>query len=178
MAGNPNPQHNPTDGLGVAVAIQLSGSSGSSVVTALRTPGANKPYPGVYTLTLSVAAAGGFAATLTPTATLVDASNAAYTPTGTFRWRSYNNPAAGSPGWYHPSNFNDGTMNYVGAESNAAVNNTTGAITVTKPGQAIIECSFPAFDNTQGLTAGGSIDNTQPIYQSDIYVHIILTVIP
>lgn len=181
MAGNPNPQHNPTDGLGVAVSVQVSGSSGSSVITALKTPGANKPYPGVYTLTLSKSAAGGFASAVTATASLVDASNAAYTPSGSAVFRSYNDPAnsAGSaPAYYNPSRFSDGTISY--NENIVSVGPSSGVITARNVGQGIIEVAFPAFDNTVGNTSGatGTINQLYAEPVQMIYVQIIVTVIP
>src|SRR5208337_2500653 len=113
---NPNPQHTPTDGLGVAAYVQLSGSSGSSVI---ESNGAAFPGQGTgavpsgtrpvaqYGLTLSVSSAGGYVNSLAVLADLVDAQNNVYVPSDLdqFTAISYNNPSAGSPAWYNPSNF-------------------------------------------------------------------------
>ena len=89
MSGNPNPQHNPTDGLGVAAYVTLSGSNGSSTIFnssggANQTNGNNGQGigPGTaasgtkpvaqYSLTLSVSAAGGYETSLVCLATMKD----------------------------------------------------------------------------------------------------------
>ena len=68
---NPNPAHNPTDGLLSAAFVQVSGTG----VAANKTPAANKPNPANYSLTLSLSAAGGHAATCQLTPSLVDVAN-------------------------------------------------------------------------------------------------------
>jgi hypothetical protein len=67
---NPNPAHNPTDGLLSAVAVQLSGTG----VTAQKTPSTGHPYAGSYSVSLSLA--GTSSVVVTPS--LVDVNNAAY----------------------------------------------------------------------------------------------------
>src|SRR6266852_3500713 len=109
MSGNPNPQNNPTDGLGVAAYVTLSGSNGSSVIHN-SSGGANQSNgnngqgigPGTaasgtkpvaqYSLTLSVGANGGYETALVCLATLVDVANSAYSPVGSIVVKSYNNP--------------------------------------------------------------------------------------
>src|SRR5271166_404598 len=158
MSGNPNPQHVPTDGLGVAAYVHLSGSSGSSVI---ESNGAAFPGQGTgavpsgtrpvaqYGLTLSFSAAGGYASSLAATASLVDAQNNSYDPSDLdqFTAISYNNPSAGSPSWYNPSNF-AGYSADVASVSAAGISGSTSSITITAlhPGQAIVEVAFATFD--------------------------------
>jgi hypothetical protein len=187
---NPNPQHNPTDGLGVAAYVTLSGSSGSSVIEntsggANKTDGGNGQGIGAgtaasgtkpvaqYSLTLSVAAAGGFASSLAVTAALKDVANSAYSPVGNIVTKSYSNPSAGSPAWYNPSNFTGYTADVASVtESTVSAGNEVFTITALAPGQAIIECQFPTFDNTDG-------DDTNTGNPRDmIYVQVVVTVIP
>jgi len=86
---NPSPAHNPTDGLGSAVYVQLSGTN----VTPYLTPSANHPNPAHYSVTLSLSGAGGFASSVVITPSLVDVSDAAYAATAaSWVYNSYNNP--------------------------------------------------------------------------------------
>jgi hypothetical protein len=191
MSGNPSPQHTPTDGLGVAAYIQLSGSSGSSVIEAPGTafpgqgngasPSGTKPVA-QYGLTLSVSAAGGYASSLAVTADLVDAQNNPYIPSDLdqFVAVSYNNPSAGSPSWYRPSpGSSGGSLAYnadVASASAAGISGSTSSVTITAlhPGQAIVEVAFATFDNTLGNTAQPPAD----LPHDKIYVLVIVNVIP
>lgn len=187
---NPNPQHNPTDGLGVAAYVTLSGSSGSSVIHN-SSGGANKANgnngqgigPGTaasgsfpvaqYSLTLSVSAAGGYASSLSVTAALKDVSNSAYTPVNNIQVKSYNNPSAGSPAWYNPSNFAGYSADVASVtEPSVSAGNEVFTITALNPGQAIVECQFPTFDNTNGNYS--QTGNPHDM----IYVQVVVTVIP
>jgi hypothetical protein len=183
MSGNPNPQHTPTDGLGVAAFVHVSGSSGSSVIGGVgaeqsgqgtgAVPSGTRPVA-QYALTLSVSAAGGYASSLAATASLVDAQNNSYVPSDNdqFTAISYNNPSAGSPAWYNPSNFAGYNPN-VASVSAAGISGSTSSITITalNPGQAVIEVAFATFDNTLGTNPEG-----QPVQK--IFVQILVTVIP
>lgn len=210
---NPNPQHTPTDGLGVAAYVQLSGSSGSSVITnpsggstahggsvqgtngqgigataggsgsATTAPG----FPnGQYALTLSVSAAGGFASSLAVTARLADVLNNTYTPVGNIVTVSYNNPSTDgdgdTPAWYNPSNFAGYSADIASvSEATVSAGNEVFTITALHPGQAIIECQFPTFDNTLGNGASGAVDGGSPMQQNPvnmIYAQVVVTVIP
>jgi hypothetical protein len=122
---------------------------------------------------LSVSAAGGYASSLAVTARLADVQNNTYTPVGNVVAKSYNNPSAGSPAWYRPSNF-AGYSADVASVSEATVSSGNEVFTITalNPGQAIVECQFPTFDNTNG-------DYTQTGNPKDmIYVQVVCTVIP
>lgn len=196
---NPNPQHNPTDGLGVAAYITLSGSSGSSVIHN-SSGGANQSNgnngqgigPGTaasgtkpvaqYSLTLSVSAAGGYASSLAVTAALKDVANSAYTPVNNIVVISYNNPSAGSPSWYRPSNFAGYSPDVASVtEATVSAGNEVFTITALAPGQAIIECQFPTFDNTNGNQANATptpVAGTAFNPKNMIYVQIVCTVIP
>ena len=171
MSGNPVPQSNPTNGIGVAAYVQLSGTG----LVANETVAANKPNPGNYSLTLSLTSSGGHQLYCTATASLVDVSNntstySVYDPQQNFIAESYNDPANGSPAWYKPSAF----AGYNASVASAAASGTNGStitITALAVGQAIIEVSFPTFDNTIGNSQPG-----QPINM--IYTQVVVTVVP
>lgn len=195
MSGNPNPQHNPTDGLGVAAYIQLAGTNltnrangGLTVATegtANDTTGLNGQGFGAvagsntsfkpnaqYHLILSLGAntIGGtaYAATCQLTASAVDVEGAAYSPVGSFVYFSYSDPAnkAGSPPvWYKPSDFGS-------YDPNVASVSSSGLITARALGQAIIEVSFPFSDNTLGNDAQGEKEPDNFIY-SQIVVDVV-----
>lgn len=130
---NPSPQDSPTDGLGVAAYIALTGTNltnraqGGLTVATEATPndttGLNgqgygaiagnatsyKPVAQYHLqLSLSSASYGGtsYHNTCTITAVLKDVENASYTKassTDKVVWKSYNNPDSGAPQWYNPS---------------------------------------------------------------------------
>src|ERR1039458_7989078 len=126
---NPNPQHNPTDGLNVAAFVQVTGTNitncahGGLTVATEATPNdttglcgqgygavasTNRPVA-QYSLRLSLSGAttGGtaYASTCQLTTVLKDVANTTYSPVGSPVYKSYNDPAAGSPAWYRPSPF-------------------------------------------------------------------------
>lgn len=207
---NPNPQHTPTDGLGVAAYVQLSGSSGSSVITnpsggstahggsvqgtngqgigaTSGGSGSSTTAPGFpvaqYAVTLSVSAAGGYASSLAVTARLADVQNNTYTPVNTIVAKSYNNPSKGSPAWYRPSNFAGYSADVASvSEASVSAGNEVFTITALNPGQAIVECAFPTFDNTLGNQEPQSPpsppnpETLNPLMA--IYAQVIVTVIP
>lgn len=188
---NPNPQHVPTDGLDVAAYVTLSGSNGSSVIYN-SSGGADKSNgnngqgigPGTaasgsfpvaqYSLTLSVSASGGYETSLVCLAKLVDVSNSQYTPVNSIVVKSYNNPSAGSPAWYRPSNFAGYSADVASVSDTASISvgSESFVITALNPGQAIIEVQFPTFDNTNGDDS----DTGNP--KDMIYVQVVVTVIP
>ena len=188
MSGNPNPQHNPTDGLGVAAYILLSGSNGSSVIHnssgGAGTANGNNGQgigPGTagpnaqYSLTLSVAAAGGYETSLVCLASLIDVGKNAYSPVGEIVVKSYNNPSAGSPAWFNPSNFAGYSADVASVSDTASISvgSESFVITALNPGQAIVEVQFPTFDNTNG-DAGNEQENPSDM----IYAQIVVTVLP
>lgn len=191
MSGNPSPQHTPTDGLGVAAYVHLSGSSGSSVIEAVGTAfsgqgngaSASGTKPNAqYGLTLSVSAAGGYASSLAATASLVDVQNNSYDPSDLdqFTAISYNNPSAGSPSWYRPSaGTSGGSASYnadIASAVAAGISGSTSSVTITalNPGWAVVEVAFATFDNTLGNTAQPPAD--QPVQK--IFVQVLVQVIP
>lgn len=188
---NPTPQPTPTTGLNVAAYITVSGSNGNSVIHnssggADQTNGNNGQGigPGTaasgtkpvaqYSLTLSVAAAGGYETSLVCLAKLVDVANTQYTPVNSIVVKSYNNPSAGSPAWYRPSNFAGYSADVASVSDTASISvgSESFVITALNPGQAIVEVQFPTFDNTNG----DSSSNGDPVDM--IYVQIVVTVIP
>jgi hypothetical protein len=120
-----------------------------------------------------VSAAGGYASSLAVTAALKDVANNAYTPVGVIEAKSYNNPSAGSPSWYRPSNFAGYSADVASVtDSAASAGSEVFTITALNPGQAIVECQFPTFDNTNGDDS--NTDNPKDM----IYVQVVVTVIP
>lgn len=191
---NPNPQHNPTDGLNVAAYVQVTGtnitncaSGGLTVATeatANDTTGLNgQGYGAVastnhpnaqYTLQLSLSSKtiGGtsYAKTCQLTTVLKDVANTTYTPVGSPTYKSYNDPDAGSPSWFKPSPFagySDGSVASV---------SSSGLITALALGQAIIEVQFPTFDfASQSVDPEPSQASGDPVMM--IYAQIIVNVV-
>jgi hypothetical protein len=129
---NPTPSHNPTDALGTAVVIELSGTGVTNIT-------GNE-----YTVQLSVSATG-FPATCTLTAVLEDAADATFTSgnSNVVNYISYNNPGANSAVSQNPNI--------------ASVGITSGVITALNPGQAVIEARFATTDenvNSNSLLPG------------------------
>lgn len=181
---NPNPQHNPTDGLNVAAYVQLTGTNLSNranggltvatEATANDTTGlngqgfgavgniANRPNA-QYELVLSLAGKtyGGtvYANTCQLTVVLKDVAGTTYTPVGSpvyFSSADPANKAGAAPAWYSPSNF-------AGYDPNVASVSSSGLITARALGQAIIEVQFPTFDNTlSSPQAGGTYPANTP----------------
>lgn len=170
---NPNPQHNPTDGLGVAAVVLLSGTGltqvGSQVLlSAGHTVGGHQ-----YALTLSLSATG-HAATCQLTTTEVDVLGNSYSAVNSPTYKSYGDPAnsaSSAPAWYNPSNFSDGTVSY---NPNVASVSSSGLITSRHVGQCIVEVQFPTFDNVQSPETDANTGNPKDM----IYSQIIVTVIP
>jgi hypothetical protein len=202
MSGNPNPQHVPTDGLGVAAYVQLSGGTGASALSnrsggSLTHPGTNggngqgigATAGGVfpvaqYAITLSVSGAGTYETSAVLTAYAVDVQNNLYQPSDldAFTAWSANNPSQGSPAWYNPSNFAGYNPN-VASVSAAGISGSSEAITVTalNPGQAIVEVAFATFDNTLGVAnpnGSGYVPEVELQPLMKIYVQVVVTVIP
>jgi hypothetical protein len=189
---NPNPQHTPTDGLGVAAYVTLSGGTGASAISS---PSGGTPvHPGAvaspingqgigataggvfpvaqYAITLSLSAASTYETVAVLTAAAVDVKNNAYSPVSNFTAESYNDPAAGSPAWYRPSNFAGYSPNVASVVA-SGTNDATITVTALAVGQAVIEVAFPTFDNTLGTDPQAELEP-----DNFIYVQVIVTVIP
>jgi len=162
MSGNPNPQHNPTDGLNVAAKVTVSGTG----ITQIAGP--------EYSLTLSLSDAGGYSSSVVATAVMEDVAGSAYSPVGEIVVKSYANPSAGSPAWYNPDNFSgyDADIVSVSDTASISVGSETFLITGLAVGQGIVEVQFPTFDNTNGD------DSTTGNPKDMIYAQIVVTVIP
>lgn len=161
MSGNPVPQHNPTDGLGVAAKVNLTadGQGGSLISTIV----AGREYA----ITLSKSAVSGWDASATITAAVVDINGGVYDVQGAVFVNDYNDPAAGSPAWYNPSNF--AGYNPSVASVSAVTPTTTGGtfiVTALAVGHAQVDVCFPTFDNTEASPA------------EKIYARLAVTVIP
>lgn len=153
---NPNPQHNPTDGLGVAAKINLSGGTGAS---ALATIIAGRQYA----ITLSLSAQGTFTSSAALTAAIKDIGGNAYSPSGNATSIAHVSPP--TAGFYKPSNF--GSYNgRICSVANSGGNGLTVTITAIAVGQALVEVDFPTFDNSEASPA------------EKIYTLVNVTVIP
>ncbi len=189
---NPNPQHNPTDGLGVAAFVQLTGTGltnpSGGALTVSGEQGTNGQGIGAvastnhpvaqYALTLSVSGTSPNAATSQLTVVLKDVANTTYTPVGSPVYVSYNNPSIDGdgdvPAWLNLSNF-------AGYSPDVASVSSSGLITALHVGQAIIEVQFPFSDNTLGNGATGATDGGSPMQQNPtmmIFNQVIVTVVP
>lgn len=158
---------NPTTGVGVAAYVQVTGTGITSTGVNGQGNGAgtgstNKPVA-QYALTLSLAGT----ATCQLTTVIKDVANTTISQVGTPVYKSYNNPAAGSPAWYHPSPATIASNAY---NANVASVSSSGLITAIAKGQAIIEVQFPVFDNTLGT------DTPTGNPKEMIFVQIIVTV--
>lgn len=251
---NPNPQHNPTDGLGVAAYVQVTGTNvtnpgGQAGQGNGASPSSNHPVAQYY-LPMSLSSAGSLHSTTQLTVVLKDVANTTYASgtaitnvaltsnvvtltvanstgalvagqsykitglaTATFlngqtvtlvtanattvtfafthadytsaadtgnigsgnapTYKSYNNPSAGSPSWFRPSNgTSGGTTGNTTYSADVASVSSSGLITALAVGNAVIEVQFPTFDNTEGVSTGTG----DPIDM--IYVQIVVVVQP
>jgi hypothetical protein len=107
----------------------------------------------------------------------VDAKNNVYgSPVGNFVARSLNDPAAGSPAWYNPSNF-AGYDPSVASVAASSTNDATLTVTALHVGTAIIEVWFPTFDfESSAADPEPTQDYGNPVM--GIYVQVIVTVMP
>ena len=194
---NPNPQHNPTDGLNVAAFVQVTGTNitnpnggGLTVATEAQYPGtitapslgqgvgavASTNHPvAQYALTLSLGAKTingvAYAKTCQLTTVLKDVANTTYTPVGSPVYKSYGYP--GSASWYKPSMHSDTTSTSPAYAVNIASVSGSGLITGLAQGQCIIEVQFPTFDDV--MTPEQDADTSNPTMM--IYAQIVVTVV-
>jgi hypothetical protein len=178
---NPNPAHNPTDGLLSAVAVQLSGTG----VTAQKTPSTGHPYAGSYSVSLSLAGTS----TVVVTPSLVDVNNAAYAATAAnWVYRSYNNPQiteSTAPAASASTSANPTLSPTPTRTAKIASVGASGASTVTVTalavGQAIIEVAYPTFDNSEGSMTVGNLGGASAgtsVPKDAIAIQLIVTVGP
>jgi hypothetical protein len=177
---NPNPAHNPTDGLGSAVSIVATASA--VALTALHTPATGKPYPGIYTVTLSLANS----ATTTVTPTLVDVNNTAYSATsGSWIYRAFASTAGDSAAFGGSGGTAANTPNLApkfsykaGILSVGASGASTCLITALAVGQAVVEIDYPVYDNPLAVGAGspGGLSGGASMAPQSVAVQIIVTV--
>lgn len=197
MTFNPAIGGNSTTGLSVAAYVVLSGTgltnpSGGSLGNPGSTGGNGQGvgateggsgsvstapgYPQAqYALTLSLSSSGGYSNSATLTAALVDVENNSVSDTGAinFTAKSYNNPSAGSPSWYRPSNFGSYSADVASAVA-SSTDDATITITSINVGNAIVEVAFPTFGLNDSSVPAGETD-----YDNDkIYVLVNVTVIP
>jgi hypothetical protein len=189
---NPNPQHNPTDGLAVAAYVQVTGTNvvnnsggvGSSQGTTgfplgqgIGAAPSTKHPQAEYELTLSLASKTingvAYSNTCQLTTVIKDVANTTYTPRiGSPVYHSYGNPVGA---WYNPSNGISGNgllANQVAYSALTASVSGSGLVTALHVGQTIIGVQFPVFDNTLGN------ESTMGNPQEMVYVKIVCNVIP
>lgn len=160
---NPNPQHNPTDGLGVAARVRLSGSGVTQIA-------GNE-----YSVSLSISNASPLSDTVTVTVEIEDVAGSAYSNVGEVVTKSYNNPSAGSPSWYKPSAaspYSNQSADVASVAAATSAGDLTMVVTGLNVGQAIVEFQFPTFDNTEGN------DSATGNPKDMIYAQLIVTVEP
>jgi hypothetical protein len=158
---NPNPAHNPTDGLLSAAYVQLSGT-GVTIPPKEPPVSTNHPNAGHYEVTLSVSAANGFPSSVVVTPSLVDVSNTAYAATSTsWVYRSFNDPQiteASLPiGPGNPTNLAPKPTQTAKLASVGASGASTVTVTALSPGKAIVSAIYPSFDNTEGSVTIGNL---------------------
>jgi hypothetical protein len=189
---NPNPQHNPTDGLAVAAYVQVTGTNitnnSGGVGAAQGTVGfplgqgigaasSTKHPVAQYQLTLSLGSKTvngvAYSNTCQLTTIVKDVANTTYTPRiGSPVYKSYGNPVGA---FYNPSNGISGNgllANQVAYSALTASVSAGGLVTGLHVGQTIIGVQFPVFDNTLGN------ESTMGNPQEMIYVQIVCNVIP
>jgi hypothetical protein len=162
MSGNPVPQHNPTDGLNVAAQVVITGSDASATGSAPVTVVSGREY----TMILSKSNVG-YDTFVNLTVAVEDIKGGVYDVQGVLTVSNPNNPSAGSPTWYKPSNF-AGYSNDVFSASVASNTATGGTVLVTalNVGHGTLEINFPTFDNTEAAPA------------EKIYCKVDITVVP
>jgi len=188
---NPNPQHNPTDGLAVAAYVQVTGTnvvnSSGGVGAAQGTTGtplgqgisavASTKHPNAdYELTLSLGSKTvngvAYSNTCQLTTVIKDVANTTYTPRiGSPVYKSYGNPTGA---FYNPSNALSGNgllANQVAYSALTASVSASGLVTGLHIGQTVIEVLFPIFDNTLGNEP--TMGNPQEMIYNQITVNVI-----
>lgn len=158
---NPNPQHNPTDGLGTAAYVTLTDSAakltkvGSQVTLS---PG-NRVGGNQYALTMSVAGGANpfIPATDKLVGVVVDVKGNTFSSGNgnVVKYRVYESPANGA-------NSGKEIVNVTNSPQNPIANSCD--MIALNVGQAIVEAYYPTFDNTDGVDF--------------IYAQVIVTVVP
>ena len=105
-----------------------------------------------YELTLSLGAKTvngvAYASTCQLTTVLKDVANTTYTGLQSPTYKSYNDPAAGSPAWYRPSTFADSSSTSPAYNGSVASVSSSGLVTALAVGESIVEVQYPTFDFT------------------------------
>ena len=190
---NPNPQHNPTDGLNVAAYVQ---ATGTNVVNNSGGAGAAQGTTGFplgqgigaapsshhpcaqYELTLSLSSATvhsvAYHNTCQLTSVLKDVANTTYTRVGAAVYKSYGDPVFAG---YNPSNGISGNgllANQVAYSALTASVSGSGLVTALHVGQCIVEVQFPTFDDVMTPETDATTGNPTMM----IYCQILVNVIP
>jgi hypothetical protein len=154
---NPNPQHNPTDGLGVAAVVLVSGTGVTKVGNQTATSAGTTPGGHQYALSMNIGGTPA-AATCQLTTTITDVKGTTYSTVGSPVYKAY--CPASAPA--HPAT--------VGSPDLVATVSGSGLITAVAKGVVIVEVQFPTYDNTEGA------DTTTSNPKDMIYSQIIVTV--
>jgi hypothetical protein len=187
MAGNPSPQHNPTDGLGVAAYVTVSGTNigncsqpvGGAGQGTGAIPSAGHPVA-QYALTLSLSSKTisgvAYSNSCAVTAVLKDANDTTYTPavTNNVVWKSYADPSFSG---YNPNPFVPPSSSpaYNGVIASAtSTGQLTGTITGLAVGSTVVEVCFSTFDYVAPSTLSAQFGNPWQM----IYARINVTVVP
>lgn len=191
--GQPNPQHNPTDGLGTPVAITLTNASGSMTKVGSQvalSPG-NRIGGHQYAVTLSLAGiVANSIATLVPV--VVDAIGLTYTP-NTYTSGPIGAPKVPAP-WLNkvkfrvyesPANGSASAIVYVVNQSQGPNAHNWGEVDALAVGQCIVEAYFPASDGPTTVQNVVNSVNTSVLSDAGvasdsdfIYAQVIVTVEP
>jgi hypothetical protein len=179
---NPNPQHNPTDGLGVLAVVLVSGTNVAQVGSQVAQSAGVTPGGHQYAVTLSLSSktvtvfegqpnslgspvACHNTVQLTPQA--VDVKGNDYTPVASATYKSYNYPAFTG---YNPANLSPYSALIASVSG-------SGLITAHNIGQAIIEVQYPTFDFASASVDPEPVQSTGDPVQM-VYSQIIVTVVP
>jgi len=187
---NPNPQHNPTDGLAVAAYVQVTGTNvtnnsggagaaqgtvGFPLGQGIGAAPSTKHPVAQYELTLSLGSktVNGvvYSNTCQLTTVVKDVANTTYSPVNSPVYKSYGNPVGG---FYNPSNAVSGNgllANQVAYSALTASVSAGGLVTALHVGQTIVDVQFPVFDNTLGN------ESTMGNPKNMIYIQIVVNVI-
>jgi hypothetical protein len=186
---NPNPQHTPTDGLGVLAIVLVAGTNVAKVGSQVSQSAGITPGGHQYAVTLSLSSQTvtvfegqpsslGSPEACHPTCQLtpqaVDVKGNDYTPVNSATYKSYNYPSFSG---YNPSNAISGNgllANQVAYSALVASVSGSGLITAHNVGQAIIEVQYPTFDDV--MTPETDHDTGDPTMM--VFSQIIVTVVP
>jgi hypothetical protein len=200
---NPNPQHNPTDGLNVAAYVQITASSerypgnlenpangGTTVANeafALDTTGLNGQGIGAVAstnhpvaqyqlqLSLSTKTIGGrvYHSAANLIAVLKDVANTTYTGRVGTAVWKSYGNPSASGAWYRPSVFTDATSTSPVYHTDVASVDQTGLVAAIATGQCIVEVQFPVFDDVMSPETDNDTGNPTMMIYAQVIVNVV-----